>query len=203
MPGKKMSLRSGSLVVFEGLDRSGKSTQMSALQALDWADPGPEFTHMPSGLTELTREIYALTERERITSPLARQLLHLACHAENLDVLAQARVRRGLVLDRWWWSTVAYGWYAGHLAESGVAEAVFFGMIDAVWGREPADAVFLFTTPYEHDDLNRSEVRTGYNHLADQFPSLVIEVPSGDPSSTTEFIITHMRERGLLFQDPS
>jgi thymidylate kinase len=71
-------LRPGSLVVFEGLDRSGKSTQIERMSRLDWEAPGPSFTHMPSGMTELTKSIYSLTEHQRIRSPLARQLLHLA-----------------------------------------------------------------------------------------------------------------------------
>jgi hypothetical protein len=62
-------LRPGSLIVFEGLDRSGKSTQVKRLSALDWAAPGPRFTHMPSGMTDLTSSIYSLTENRQISSP--------------------------------------------------------------------------------------------------------------------------------------
>lgn len=36
-------------------------------------------------------------------------------HAENIDALAQARRSSGVLLDRRWWSTVAYGWFAGSL----------------------------------------------------------------------------------------
>jgi protein-L-isoaspartate(D-aspartate) O-methyltransferase len=46
-----LRLRPGSLIVFKGLDRSGKSTQIKRLSGLDWAMPGPRFTHMPSGMT--------------------------------------------------------------------------------------------------------------------------------------------------------
>lgn len=65
-----LHLRPGSLIVFEGLDRSGKSTQIKRLSAFDWGTPGPRFTHMPSGLTELTGNIYSLTENSQISSPL-------------------------------------------------------------------------------------------------------------------------------------
>jgi dTMP kinase len=198
-----LRLRPGALVVLEGLDRSGKSTQMDALRALQWTDPAPAFTHMPSGLTELTDEIYRLTEQAPITSPLARQLLHLACHAENIDALARARQHGGVVLDRWWWSTVAYGWYAGGLAAAGVAEALFFGMIDTVWSRQEADAIFLFVTPHEHDELNGDAVRAGYARLATQFAPITVEVPPTDPGSTTDFVITSLRERGLLHSQAS
>ncbi len=49
-----MRLRPGSLVVLEGLDRTGKTTQRKALEAAKWDPPAPLVTHMPSSLTELT-----------------------------------------------------------------------------------------------------------------------------------------------------
>jgi len=193
-----MRLRPGCLVVLEGLDRSGKSTQVERLRALDWTAPSPAFTHMPSGLTALTESIYQLTEREQITSPLARQLLHMACHAENIAALADARLYNGVVLDRWWWSTVAYGWYGGSLADSGVSEAAFFGMIDAIWSSQLADLVFLFTTPYAHDDLNRDDVRRGYQQLAADHPSITVDVPPGTQDETTDFLLFRLADAGLL-----
>jgi thymidylate kinase len=195
---RAMRLRPGSLVVLEGLDRCGKSTQVQRLRALDWTAPSPTFTHMPSGLTALTESIYQLTERESITSPLARQLLHMACHAENVETLADARRHSGVVLDRWWWSTVAYGWYGGHLAESGVSESAFFGMIDAIWSSQPADLVFLFSTPYARDDLNRDDVRHGYRQLAAQHALITVEVPFGTEGETSDFLLSRLRDSGLL-----
>lgn len=191
-------LQPGSLIIFEGLDRSGKSTQLTRLSACDWAPPSPVFTHMPSGMTELTASIYSLTENLRIGSPLARQLLHLACHAENIAAIADARSRQGVFLDRWWWSTVAYGWYAGHLAQSGVSESVFFGMIEAVWSGQAADLVFLFMTPFETDELNRDEVRSGYEVLAAEYEARTIVVPQGSPRETAAFILANLRHRGLV-----
>lgn len=43
--------------------------------------------------------IYSLIENTQISSPLARQLLHIACHAENIGLIGEARY--GLFLDRW------------------------------------------------------------------------------------------------------
>jgi thymidylate kinase len=186
------------LVVLEGLDRSGKSTQRDRLAKLAWADPAPVFTHMPSGLTELTAGVYSLTERVPIRSAWARQLLHLACHAENMPAITDARRHGGVVLDRCWWSTVAYGWYAGQLSTAGITEELFRDVIDSVWAGQPADVVFLFTTPFEHDELNRDEVAHGYADLAAEHSAITVTVPPADPESTTVFLITTMRERGLL-----
>ncbi|GAA1963614.1 hypothetical protein [Catenulispora subtropica] len=193
-------LRPGALVVLEGLDRTGKSSQATRLQQLRWADPAPKFTHMPSGLTELTQAVYRLTEDTTIASPLARQLLHLACHAENLGPLQQVRRERAVVLDRWWWSTVAYGWHASHLAEHGVDYELFHGLIGTVWAGQNADTVFLFTTPHKRDDHNRQEVREAYDLLAAEHPAQTVRVPATDPAATTEFIVAALRERGLLEQ---
>ncbi|MGH3686710.1 MAG: dTMP kinase [Pseudonocardiaceae bacterium] len=193
-----MRLKPGSLVVLEGLDRSGKSTQRNRLSALGWAEPVPVFTHMPSGLTSLTKSIYRLTEEAEIHSPLARQLLHLTCHAENMPAITDARQRRAVVLDRWWWSTVAYGWYGGRLLDVGVSEEVFRGMIGVVWSNQPADVVFLFSTPYEHDELNRDEVLRGYNDLAAEHTRITVTVPPGDEDATTAFIVDQLRARDLL-----
>lgn len=184
--------------MLEGLDRSGKSTQMERLSALDWAEPRPRFTHMPSGMTDLSADIYALTENRQITSPLARQLLHIACHAENIGALADARDQRGLFLDRWWWSTFAYGWYGARLSETGLEKSVFTGLIDSVWSAQPADAVYLFMTPHEHDRLNRDEVRSGYQALAAEHDAVTVMVPPGKPEETTQFILTSLDDRGLL-----
>jgi dTMP kinase len=195
---RRLRLTPGTLVIFEGLDRSGKSTQAQRLQELPWAEPQPVFSHMPSGLTNLTHEIYRLTENEPITSALARQLLHLACHAENVTAFQAARRSTGLVLDRWWWSTVAYGWHGADLAADGVDESAFFTLIDSVWSGLPADLVFLFTTPFERDALNRDAVRRGYAELASRHTEITIEVPVGSPGATTDFLIRQLADRGLL-----
>lgn len=193
-----LQLRPGSLIVFEGLDRSGKSTQIKRLSALAWAVPGPGFIHMPSGMTDLTRNIYSLTENRKISSPLARQLLHMACHAENMGPIADARARHGLFLDRWWWSTVAYGWYGARLVSSGLNESVFFGLIESVWSAQQADVIFLFMAPHESDRLNKDEVRSGYATLAADHEGITITVPSVSPEETTGFILASLRARELL-----
>ncbi|GAA3123376.1 hypothetical protein [Nonomuraea salmonea] len=114
---------------------------------------------MPSGLTGVTEQIYALTETTEITSALARQFLHLACHAENITALSEARRERGIVLDRWWWSTVAYGWYGANLRDLGVDEQAFFGLIKSVWVDLPADLIFFCSPLLFEDDEKKIMIR--------------------------------------------
>lgn len=191
-----MRLQPGTLVVLEGLDKTGKTTQRDALEAAPWDSPQPLITHMPSGLTDVSMAIYEITEHHTIRSPLARQLLHLACHAENLPALVEARRQSGLVIDRWWWSTVAYGWFGG--LRGSLDEDAFFGAISMVWGGFNADVVFLFLSAHEEDSHNISSVADGYRWLADRHEDVVVEVPPGDPESTTAFLLEELKQRQLI-----
>jgi dTMP kinase len=192
-----MQLRPGALIVLEGLDKTGKTTQRDRLASLPWADPAPIVTHMPSGLTPVTEAIYQLTEQHSISSPLARQLLHLACHAENVPQLLRAHSVQGVFIDRWWWSTVAYGWFGAGL-RSELDEATFLAVISMIWSGLPADLVFLFLAPHGHDVLNEPAVTQGYRWLASRYHQIAIEVPHADPDATTAFLLRQMRERALV-----
>jgi hypothetical protein len=115
-------LSPGSVVGFEGLDKAGKSTQLDLLRA-NTAVEGTLFTHMPSGLTPFTHNLYAILESQPPASGLGRQLAHLASHSENVAALRAAARSGALVLERWWWSTMAYGGYGGDVADTGLSEA--------------------------------------------------------------------------------
>jgi dTMP kinase len=193
-------LRPGSVVVLEGLDGTGKTTQLNRMRNWPWS-PEPAFAHMPSGLTPLTRAIYELTESNPIESPLARQLLHLACHAENMDDMVAGRDSAGLIVDRWWWSTMAYGWFGADLAKSGVSEDVFRELVQGVWAPIAADLVLVFSVSFTDDPLNLRGVREGYAHLLEAAGDGAFEVPSADPDATTAAIRQVLEERGLLITD--
>lgn len=191
-----LTFRPGTSVVLEGVDGAGKTTQRRALQAARWAGRPPLCAHMPSGLVQFTHSIYDLVEKSRIESPLARQLLHLSAHAESIQALQSAKRDTGLILDRWWWSTVAYGWFGGLAAP--VTEEKFFGAVDMVWGGFSADVVFMFMTSRTvvSDDLAR--VSQGYRWLAERNPRIAVEVPAADPETTTRFLLNELQRRGIV-----
>ncbi|MBN6050743.1 hypothetical protein JYK22_02260, partial [Nonomuraea sp. RK-328] len=112
--------------------------------------------------------------------------------------IADARRERGVMLDRWWWSTVAYGWYGSDLARLGVDKQAFHGLIDSIWATQAADLIFLFTSPFEADKLNRESVHRGYTALARQYPSITIEVPTADEATTQAFLIEKLAERRIV-----
>ncbi|GAA4369606.1 hypothetical protein GCM10023152_08070 [Agromyces bauzanensis] len=184
--------------MLEGLDKAGKSTQIDRLRSqLPAADT--TFAHMPSGFTRFSTDVYSMLEdpQRRPTSGLAQQLAHLACHAENMPALVDAVRSGSLVLDRWWWSTLAYGWYSGALESTEFTQTQFESLVKAVWAPITASVVFVFRTPHEHDANNREGIAGGYTALLSQHPDLAVEIPNLSADATTEFILNELDVRGL------
>lgn len=191
-----INLARGSVIVFEGLDKAGKSTQLELLRARVSSET-TLFTHMPSGLTDFSRQLYSLLEANPPESGLARQLTHLASHSENISEIIDAAGAGSLVLDRWWWSTMAYGWYGGHVADTGLSKSAFRELIDCIWAPVTASIVFLFLTPREEDANNVDGVADGYRTLAACHTGNVAHVPALTPEETHEFIVEALREADL------
>lgn len=125
-----LTLKPGTIVAFEGLDKAGKSTQLTRIKTI--LDPaGTTYAHMPSAFSDFTAGLYALLEDKTAapTGPLARQLAHLACHSEAMPTLIETARQGAVVLDRWWWSTLAYGWYGRGETDLGLDEHTFRALI--------------------------------------------------------------------------
>ena len=196
-----MWLRPGTVVVLEGLDCAGKSTQIERLKK-SIASGSAMFAHVPSGLTDFSRSIYQVLETKSLEprSGLAKQLAHLACHAENMPALTEAVTHGGLVLDRCWWSTLVYGWYAGSVSESGMSEEDFRSLISTVWAPLRPDVVFVFLDSRQEydDDNNGPAVVEGYRALAGQYPGYAVIVPDGSIEETERLILAELSRRGLV-----
>lgn len=196
MSPSQINLTRGSVIVFEGLDKAGKSTQLELLRARVSTET-TLFTHMPSGLTDFSRQLYSMLEANPPESGLARQLTHLASHSENISNIIDAASAGSLVLDRWWWSTMAYGWYGGDVPDTGLSESAFRDLIDCIWAPVTASIVFLFLTPREDDPNNVDGVADGYRTLAERHAGNVAHVPAHSPEETHEFIVEALRDAGL------
>lgn len=196
----QINLARGSVIVFEGLDKAGKSTQLELLRARVTTD-STLFTHMPSGLTEFSRQLYSLLEAKPPESGLARQLTHLASHSENISELIEAAGAGSLVLDRWWWSTMAYGWYGGDVSGTRLSESAFRELIDCIWAPVTASIVFLFLTPREEDPNNVDGVAEGYRTLAARHTGGVAHVPALNMEETHEFIVEALSSADLVRVD--
>lgn len=203
----KVVLKPRSLIVFEGLDATGKSTQLQTIKDLAmmpgagiFGDDVPLFTHQPSGANSVGEAVYRITEDGNIESPLARQFLHLASHAEHytLDIIPHLAGGGSVFMDRCWWSTVAYGWPG---VKALVPELRWWQFRDIA--RLPAlghmpDVVFLFTRPHQHDRHNTPAVEAEYERLfnTENETSVVVRVPVGTVDSTTEFIMESLYALG-------
>lgn len=187
-----MKIKTGAIVVFEGQDKTGKSTQASLVaKELEAAT-----IHMPSGASPLTASLYDTMEHVRTMRPWTRQLLHLASHEENMPIIRETLRTKGLIMDRWWWSTYAYGFRGAEL-DTRIPQNIYMSTLATVWTGFNADAVFMFDYPIVPDHNNSADVAKGYEELADVGGSTVIRVPSLSIQDTTEFIINELKEREL------
>jgi dTMP kinase len=195
-PAPRLNLAPGTLVVFEGLDKAGKSTQFDRLKAR--AAPGTAaFAHMPSGTTAFTKGVYALLENHPPESGLGKQLAHLACHCENMPDLLENSRSKALVLDRWWWSTIAYGWYGEAVPKSGISESTFRNLVSAIWAPLTASILFLFLTPRQEDPNNVVGVEAGYRELASKHRGAAFTISEMTEDETHKYIVAQLTATGL------
>ena len=119
------------LIVFEGNDRVGKTTlslqlakRLSSVSVKVFSSPGKEREG------SLGQFVYALQDGqisiidEKIPS-ISLQLLHVASHICNFENAIIPWLNNGdiAILDRWWWSTIAYG------TASGIDKKILFSII--------------------------------------------------------------------------
>lgn len=200
----QLRMKPDTLVVLEGIDAAGKSTQLRRLKKREWTNEvKPLFTHAPSGEDEVGHEIYVLTEnyRDELT-PWCRQFLHLASHANHYEHEIFPQLERGgsVFLDRCWMSTLAYGWYAGGLHDTiEYDDMEMIVRLPARW-RMP-DVAFIFTTAFEDDPHNSEELFAAYFKLMETYDAPargenkcpMIRIPAQlSKQDTTEFIISHL-----------
>lgn len=205
-----MDLAPGRLIVFEGLDNTGKSTQLERFEAACYRpteathplyDPIPMFTHQPSGATGVGPDIYSLTEGIDWShgSPLTRQLLHLAAHSEHYhhDIIP-ALEQRSVIMDRCWWSAYAYGW-RGEIREA-MDELDWLNIVQLPARKWQPDVVFLFTHRYGVEESRTQSDRVtfeNYMRLAELYPISTVIVPDCNPGEVTAFIAGKLYSRGL------
>lgn len=203
------------LVVFEGLDATGKTTARKNCGFFtlgEWESGGADGDeyrhnkahtfHMPSGYDEVSNDLYEYMEHASGIRPLARQLMHLACHEQNMGLIHESFNSKLVVLDRWWWSTYAYG-YRGAELDVRIPQAVFMNMIGQVWSGLSADVVYLFDQTYAADAWNNDRVREGYEELAGMSLASTVRVPRGTQEEVRDFLLADMQERRLISGVPA
>lgn len=165
----------GQLLIFEGPDGTGKTTL--SLRLVEWltsqghharyvSSPG----HIEGSLGELIYNIHHSPERYGLhgITPATKQLLHVAAHIDAIHTTISPALESGeiVVMDRFWWSTVAYGKVSGMDPES------LRLMIDLElhhWSHHRPTAIFLLvrSTParMEHSSAVHNLLEDAYAEL--------------------------------------
>ncbi len=178
-------------VTFEGLDGSGKTTQVELLRRhLEESGREVVVTREPGG-TELGEQIRELLLHGPAMSAWAEATLFAAARAELVErVIAPARERGADVLcDRYVDSSLAYQGIARGLGVEPVLEL----NLAAVQGVLPDRTFLLLVDPARasartgherdrierEDDAFRARVDAAYRELAERFPERIVAVEAG------------------------
>ena len=165
----------GQLLIFEGPDGTGKTTL--SLRLVEWlTSQGHHARYVSSpgriegSLGELVYNLHQFPERHGLheITPEAKQLLHVAAHIDALHstIIPALESDEIVVMDRFWWSTVAYGKVSGMDPES------LRLMIDLElhhWSHHRPTAIFLLVRPtparMEHSSAVHNLLEAAYAEL--------------------------------------
>jgi dTMP kinase len=193
-------------VTFEGLDGSGKSTQIERLRAALAAEGREVVTAREPGGTPLGERIRELVLHGEEMTPWAEALLYAAARAELVAELIAPALERGadVLLDRYLDSSVAYQGVGRGL---GLDEVLELNLL-AVRGLLP-DRTFVLTldaaTSRERvgglpdrieraDDAFHARVAAGYEELASLFPERIVVLDGTlDPDTLANRIADELR----------
>lgn len=188
-------------VTFEGLDGSGKTTQVELLRRhLEESGREVVVTREPGG-TELGEQIRELLLHGPAMSAWAEATLFAAARAELVErVIAPARERGADVLcDRYVDSSLAYQGIARGLGVEPVLEL----NLAAVQGVLPDRTFLLLVDPARaslrtgherdrierEDDAFRARVDAAYRELAQRFPERIVPVDGdGSPEEVADLV---------------
>lgn len=164
----------GRLIVFEGNDGTGKSTLAAKLSKhLNASGRSTELLSFPGKakgtLGDLVYRLHHDAQSLEIGSitPLSRQALHIAAHIDSIEstIIPSLIGGKTVVLDRYWWSTWAYG-SADRLNES-ILDALI-NVEKLAWGSCVPNAIFNITreTPLRDEPMDMwHRVNNAYHRL--------------------------------------
>lgn len=202
-------LKNSQVIFLEGLDATGKSTQMERIERGCYTDmnksmfqPIPLFVHLPSGTTALGQSVYEFTENNKIKDPLARQHLHWASHREEYASSIKPALKEGksVIFDRGWWSAVAYCWFGNPKVQALYRLEDFIDQCKLAMPVEP-DLVCLFLEPHAEDKHNTPGVLEGYQWLAEAYPKEVVLITSANQAEQNLQIFQAMADRKIYWDD--
>lgn len=196
-------------VTFEGLDGSGKTTQVERLRARLEADGREVVTAREPGGTALGEQLRALVLHGDEMTPWAEALLYAAARAQLVAEVIEPALARGadVLLDRYFDSSVAYQGIGRGL---GLQEVLELNLL-AVGGCVPDRTFVLAVDPASSlervggrpDRIEREatefheKVAAGYEELAALFPERVVILDGAlAPDELAERILGELRQPG-------
>lgn len=197
------------LVSFEGLDGSGKTTQVERLRAALEAEGREVVTAREPGGTALGEQIRELVLHGGEMTPWAEALLYAAARAELVAEVIEPALARGadVLLDRYLDSSVVYQGIGRGLGRDAVLQLNLL----AVGGLVP-DRTFVLAVDagrslgrvgdrpdrIEREDAGFHErVAAGYEELAALFPERVVVLDGSlDPDALAERIQGELQRVG-------
>ena len=196
-------------VSFEGLDGSGKTTQVERLRASLEAEGREVVTAREPGGTELGEQIRGLVLHGAEMTPWAEALLYAAARAELVAEVIEPALARGadVLVDRYFDSSVVYQGIGRGLGRDEVLQLNLL----AVGGLVP-DRTFVLAIAADRslervgsrpDRIEREDtafherVAAGYEELASLFPERVVVLDGSlDPDALAERIHGELQRVG-------
>ena len=181
-----MKNMSSKFIVFEGLDGSGKSTQIKLLhEFLNSKNIANQSIREPGSTQsgEMIRNILKTQDLE----PLTELLLFNAARAQLLHETINKNHQQWILCDRYTYSTWAYQHYGRGMSKKTLET------LDSLQSIRKPDIVFLFNHPVQNqqprdsfEKINKEKIINGYKSL--HIDNLV-EIPLLDITATSEYII--------------
>ena len=193
-------------VTFEGLDGSGKSTQVELLRRALETEGREVVTAREPGQTELGERIRDLVLHGGSMTPWAEALLYAAARAEVVAEVVRPALDRGadVLLDRYLDSSIVYQGIGRGLGVDGVLEVNML----ATGGLLP-DRTFVLAVDADaslarvgakpdrierEDAAFHARVAAGYDRLASLFPERVVLLDGSlDPGAIASRILDELR----------
>jgi dTMP kinase len=193
-------------VTFEGMDGSGKTTQVELLRAALEADGREVVTAREPGQTELGEAIRDLVLHGGPMTPWAEALLYAASRAEVVAEVVRPALERGadVLLDRYLDSSIVY---QGIGRELGIDEVLELNLL-ATGGLLPDRTFVLAVEPgtssarvgakpdriEREDSAFHERVAAGYSQLASLFPDRVVVLDGSlEPELLSARILDELR----------